>query len=297
MSLTGVHSIYSLTERERYGMESYTQLYLFEFLVLSLSSHLWRQNNGPIKLVCDDNFYEFVKDNQLFWMWDEIDNTTLKKLPQDIDYKIFWTYPKMFIQSQQKERFAIIDADAYTVLDLKDLKEDIIYGHEEKDIWQITYPNLYEIPEIGKLFKGLNPTLEHNAINTCLVVYNNLDIIKEVTEITDKFIKSPYLDFSHPNSSWMYTIYCEQKVLGNIVKDKGYTYRSLTPYPYNCDASNAPYDILPQSGIQHLWVNKQRLKNDYNTRLIFTRDFIRYIEEEYNFLFVQLYPYLNKFKV
>jgi hypothetical protein len=86
-------------------------------------------------------------------------------------------------------------------------------------------------------------------------------------------------------------------VLGNLVKDKGYTYKSLTPYPYNCDASNSPYDILPQSGVQHLWVNKQRLKEDYNTRLIFTRDLIRYIEESYNSLFIQLHPYINKFKL
>lgn len=297
MSLKGIHTIYSLNERERYDMPSYSRLFLFEFLYLVLSSHLWRQNNGPIKLVCDKNFYDFVKENGLFWMWDEIDNITLNSLPQDIDYKIFWTYPKMYVQFKQKERFAVIDADLYTTLDLKGFKEDIIYGHEELDELGTSYPFFYKDPSVNFLFKDLNPTLKYNAINTCLVVYNNLDILQGLEEITEKFIRISSESLTHQDKEWVYTIFCEQKILGNVVKGKNFTSRSLTEYPYNCNDYSKPYDILDKSGISHLWAGKRTLHQNPELRYNFTTNTLNFIIENYQELYNKLIPYLKKFQV
>ena len=297
MSLAGIHTIYSLSERERYNMPSYSRLFLFEFLYLALSSHLWRQNNGHIKLVCDKNFYDFIKEKGLFWMWDEIDNITLNSLPQDIDYKIFWTYPKMFTQFKQKERFAIIDADLYTTLDLKEFKEDIIYGHEELDEIGTSYPLFYKDPSVNFLFKDLNPTLKHNAINTCLVVYNNLDVLQGLKEITEKFIRISSKNLTHQDKEWVYTIFCEQKVLGNIVKDKNYSYKSLTTYPYNCNDYSKPYDILDKSGISHLWASKKFFHQNPKHRYYFTQNIINNIINNYPDLYIKLESYLNKFQL
>ena len=297
MSLAGIHTIYSLSERERYNMPSYSRLFLFEFLYLALSSHLWRQNNGPIKLVCDRNFYDFIKEKDLFWMWDEIDNITLNSLPQDIDYKIFWTYPKMYVQFKQKERFAIVDADLYTTLDLKEFKEDIIYGHEELDEIGTSYPLFYKDPSVNFLFKDLNPTLKHNAINTCLVVYNNLDVLQGLKEITEKFIRISSENLNHKDKEWVYTIFCEQKILGNIVKDKNYSYKSLTAYPYNCNDYSKPYDILDKSGVSHLWASKKFFHQNPGHRYHFTQNIINNIVNNYPDLYIKLESYLNKFQL
>jgi hypothetical protein len=297
MSLKGIHTIYSLSERERYDMPSYSRLFLFEFLYLTLSSHLWRLNNGPIKLICDLNFYEFVKQNNLFWVWDEIDNTTLKSLPQDIDYKIFWTYPKMFAQFFQKERFAIVDADLYTTLDLKGFKEDIVYGHEEIDNIGTSYPLFYKDPSVNFLFSNLNPTLKYNAINTCLVVYNNLGVLEELKEITEKFIRISSNSLTHPDKEWVYTIFCEQKILGNIVKDKGFSSKQLAAYPYNCNDYSSPYYALDETGINHLWAGKKILHQNPEQRYNFTLNTLDFISNNYPQLYIKIEPYLNKFQV
>jgi|688.fasta_scaffold102588_4 hypothetical protein len=284
--LKGIYTIYSLNN-------NYKDLYLFEFLYLAISTHLWKKLNGPTKLICDSVFFDSVKNYGIDWMWDEIDTTTLKLLPNNIDYNIFWTYPKMFAQFKQKERFAIIDADLFINNYLKDFKEDIIYVHEEVDSDNQVYPFQNET-KFQDLFEGINPGLNHNAINTSLIVYNNLNILYQLEEITQKFIELCNNDFSHPDKNWIYTIFCEQKVLGNVVKSNGFTYKSIVEKPWDVKG-NLVYTDLANNGIDHLWGEKKVLVQNPKQRQFHNNYLLKFIEVKVPELLPLVQPYLNKF--
>ena len=295
MSLTGVYTIYSLTDRERWKMPSYNHLFLYEFIWVAISTHLWREINGPTKLICDPKFYDFIKENNLRWFWDDIDSDLLKSLPSDINYKLFWTYPKMFAQFKQKERFAMVDADLYTYLKLDEFNQDVIYGHEEVDDLNSTYPKFYSHPNVSHLFEELNKDLKHNAINTSLIVYNNLEILEKLEGITNQFIRLIPTSIDHISKDWIYTIYCEQKVLGNIVKDFNYSHHVLQPIAYDCNKKDYDYYPLGEVGINHLWGMKKMLRDDEHKRIHFTKQVVEFLESEYGELYKKLLPYFDKF--
>jgi hypothetical protein len=290
--LTGVHAIYSIHKRGTYEANKLNDMSLIEFLYLALSCYTWRKNNGPIKLVCDDNFYEFVKKWNIEWMWDEIDLETLKRLPNDIDYQVYWTYPKMFVQFEQKERFAILDADLYTDYDYTNFTEDIIYGHEEIDSTKFAYPDINRDEAFKEIFKDFHENLYHNAINTCFVIYNNLDILNQLREVSDKFVRVDNNYISDDRKPWRQTIYCEQKVLGNIVKNNGFSYRNLLE-PHVTDAQWA--DSLPKLfgemeskyKMDHIWIRKYEIR-DYTKKNEMTLATIKKIKYNYPELYDKL---------
>jgi hypothetical protein len=292
--LLGIHSIYSV-RKEGNGYHDFDNFSVVEFLYLALSCYYWRKLNGPIKLVTDEKFLKLVNDLGISWMWDEIDLETLKKLPTDINYDIFWTYPKMFVQFQQKERFAVVDADLFSKISIKDYTEDIVYGHEEMDLVGLSYPTFFTEPQFKSLLTGTDlwAMMPDNSINTCLVVYNDLDILEELKSITERFVRVGDQFLTHPNKDWIYTIYCEQRVLGNIIKRKGYKYKCLAKYPYDVRKLEA-YSGLVDIGIEHLWSGKKHLRVNEGLRLTVIQSMLRYIYYELPELYQKIAVVVDK---
>jgi len=294
--MLGIHSIYKLPQKSNQTVQNYNDLYCFELVCLILSSLYWRKNNGNIKLVCNDPVYDWVKQYNLQWVWDYIDTDTLKKLPPDIDYSVFWTFPKMFIHFNQKDKFTSIDADLFFTGTLKNYNEDIIYAHEEVDTLGTTYPFFNQNPEYSEIF---NFNLHYNAVNTSLITFNKLEILKELEEITYKFIKNTHL--SQVNSPYTYTIYCEQKVLGNLIHKNKYTYRSLMTEYWDCNdldqsGVNSKF-LLADANIYHLWGNKSVLYEKQAHRKFYLDYFLSFIQRDFPEYESKVLDLLPKFKL
>jgi len=283
-NLLGIHSVYSFTGRSRYATQSYNNMYLFEALTLLLSSYHWRTYNGPIKLICDDKFYSFIRDNSLEFIWDSIDVSTFKSLPNYIDYSIFWTYPKMFAHAKQTEPFTSIDADLYINRPIIQMGEDIIFGHSEIDDLENLYPDIYKSPLYSDLFLKYGE-ITHPAINTALVNFNNIDIPKELLEVATNFSKR-ITQYTTPSyNSWAWTIYVEQKVLGSLIVNGGYKFKSLCDSPYygsfNTNGYTNEQFSFSKAGILHLWGDKiNYMQNDLD-RFDITNKLILEIEQNY----------------
>jgi hypothetical protein len=253
-----------------------------------LSSLTWRKYNGDINLYCDDSFKSVIDELDISWFWDSIDYTSLKQIPEDINQDIFWTYPKMFIHSLQKDPFCSIDADLYLTKSIQDHKEDIVFSHYEIDLHENTYPNFYELELFREVFNY--QSIESPAINTCLVQFNRLDVLEPLMEITNKFVTKDYTKFfNYPSHSW--TIYCEQKVLGQLVDDLGYTKKSVMDVYYDCFdwEKNIRDFIPPRYGIDHIWFEKEEFYKNDTQRLMKTFRLLKEIE-------VNFPEYLNQAK-
>ena len=253
-----------------------------------LSSLTWRKYNGDINLYCDDSFKSVIDELDISWFWDSIDYTSLKKIPEDINQDIFWTYPKMFIHSLQKDPFCSIDADLYLTKSIQEHKEDIVFSHYEIDLHENTYPNFYELELFREVFNY--QSIESPAINTCLVQFNRLDVLEPLMEITNKFVTKDYTKFfNYPSHSW--TIYCEQKVLGQLVDDLGYTKKSVMDVYYDCFdwEKNIRDFIPPRYGIDHIWFEKEEFYKNDTQRLMKTFRLLKEIE-------VNFPEYLNQAK-
>lgn len=283
-NLLGIHSVYSFTGRSQYHSQSYNNMYLFEALTLLLSSYHWRTYNGSIKLVCDDKFYSFIKDNSLDFMWDSIDASTFKSLPDYIDYSIFWTYPKMFAHAKQTEPFTSIDADLYINKPIIQNGEDIIFAHTEIDDLGVIYPEIYKSALYNDLFLKYGE-ITHPAINTALVNFNNTDIPKELLEVATNFSKR-ITKYTNPSyNSWAWTIYVEQKVLGSLIMNGGYNFKSLCDTPYYISFNTNGYTeeqfSFSRAGIVHLWGNKRDYINNEFDRAKITNILITEVETYY----------------
>ena len=268
--MRGIHTIYSTNGR-------YKKFYYFELLQLMLSSLTWRKYNGDINLYCDDSFKSVIDELDISWFWDSIDYTSLKQIPEDINQDIFWTYPKMFVHSIQKQPFCSIDADLYLTKSIQVHKEDIVFSHYEIDLHENTYPNFYELELFRDVFNY--QSIESPAINTCLVQFNRLDVLEPLMEITNKFVTKDYMKFfNYPSHSW--TIYCEQKVLGQLVDDLGYTKKSVMDVYYDCFnwEKNIRDFIPPRYGIDHIWFEKEEFYNNDPQRLMKTFRLLKEIE-------------------
>jgi hypothetical protein len=268
--MRGIHTIYSTNGR-------YKKFYYFELLQLILSSLTWRKYNGDINLYCDDNFKEVIDELDLSWLWDSIDYDSLGKVPNHIDTELFWTYPKMFVHSLQKEKFCSLDADLYVVKSIQEHKEDIVFSHYELDLHEVTYPNFYDLELFQNMF-GFRE-LSSPAINTCLVQFNKIDVLEPLMEITNKFVSKDYTKFfNYPSHSW--TIYCEQKLLGELVNEMGYSQKSLMDVYYDCfDWEKNIRDFIPPNyGIDHIWFEKEVIYNNDSQRLVKTFRLLKEIE-------------------
>jgi hypothetical protein len=282
-NLTGLHSIYSFTGRSRYATQSYNDMYLYEALTLLLSSYHWRNYNGDIKLVCDDKFYDFITNNNLTFLWDSIDNQSFKKLPTNIDYSIFWTYPKVFAQSLQKDKFASVDADLYMWASVKDYTEDYVFAHFEVDNVGSFYPSIDKMDGYSDLFQKYNMA-EAPAINTSLIVFNKQDVIHDVLDVFTKLAERVKPTTMPDWNEFVWTIFPEQKFLGNLIFNNDYKFRSLMREPHFSSYSvcgNSDSFLLSSAGILHLWSSKAYYDNEPIERENFTQQLINQIEIDY----------------
>jgi hypothetical protein len=98
-------------------------------------------------------------------------------------------------------------------------------------------------------------------------------------DITNQFVRNKYTKFFEFTST-QWTIYCEQKLLATLIKEQGYSERSILPITYDCfDWQKNLREFIPTKwGISHLWFMKDIIKNDDYQRLMKTTSLLKEIE-------------------
>ena len=262
--MKGIHSIYTFTNRKQYKKQSYLNMQLIEAYTLILSCAYWNKLHGTIDLYCDNDFYEFIKEYNLTGLWQNIDNTVFDNLPKDIDYSIFWTYPKMYVHSIQKESFTALDADLFmweNMLYYKEPTLDIIYAHPEVDQIGNQYPSFHKDKRYEDIFKNLEIIEDNSYMNTAILYCRDNSFYKELMEITTEFARRVSKEGKEDKyNNWSHTIFCEQRIIKSIINK--YNLKTAPQYskPYYVHVSEDQPEIpfnLNDGGIFHLWGMKK----------------------------------------
>lgn len=291
--ILGLHIAFTKPSRKKLGR--IIDMYSFEILTMVLSALYWKKYHGNIKLYCDEDFLDRVKSLNLTWIWDEIDNKTLNQVMDfDINYDLFWSYPKIMINALQTQPFANLDLDLFISEKHNFGYKDVYYTHKElvdnfhignEDFGYVTYPDFHQMDifkdrmnKMGKL------NIPNWSVNVSFLLYNKIDVCKHLADISYIFANGN--DFKptgqYTNSSL--TIFTEQRILAGLLDTYNYTHEPIVKVPYSPPSFSF---LIPEGfdtkGITHLWANKvmyrdkdyeqKRIEFTYELEWLFKKDF------------------------
>ena len=202
--MLGIHTV---STRPKRGEISYINMKKYELMTMILSCLYWKKYEGEIKLYCDTNFYDYICDLGLLWLWDSIDTDVMDNLPEDIDYDTYWAFPKMIVNSLQTTEFCNLDLDFFSRIKIDYEDYDLVASHIElADRIEYFYPQYMEgIPD--------------KSYNVCFLKVSDLETYKEYFDFALRFVlKSPSKKEGSHKASLM--IFVEQRLLYKFFEDK-----------------------------------------------------------------------------
>lgn len=303
--MLGIHTVYTSVNRR--GTHKIHDMMQFESLTMILSALFWKKFQGPIKLYCDRDFYEYIQLLGVTDLWDEIDTTTLSQLDPNVNHDTFWAYSKMYVNSLQTEPFVSLDIDLFQAQPYDYTTHDVVFSHIEKTDSQfdsisnaaraVYYPNYHEWDMFkDKFSKYPDIQINNEAINVAVLAINKPAMYKEFMEFVNSFVKGNWFDpqliethgferiFRTIHSSSLIT-FAEQRLLAAFVKSKGYTFKSILNLEYSGGdqrwVGHASEMINPS--ITHLWGWKvsYRLPAFEADRLALTKSLLSTLEENF----------------
>lgn len=274
--MLGIHTVYTSPTFKDSKIHDMLQ---FEVLTMILSCLNWRKYYGPIKLYCDDDFYEYIDGLGIKHIWDEIDTDTLKNLPEDVDYDSFWAYAKIYVNSLQTEPFANLDIDLYVDGYHKPSDDlDILFCNMEVCDDGKNYPPYHQIE--GYSDRLLFKDFKKYAANVALLVVNNLDFYREYVNVVNHFVIGNHMGRLKDSMGSSLITFIEQRLLYAMIVEYGMTYN------YQIDGTYIPHtggfeDGYVSNGVTHLWGWKDKYRHDSlkDDRYQLTYELIEELEE------------------
>jgi hypothetical protein len=277
--MKGYHVAFSPPVRDIYS--SLLDMRAYELLTLCLSCLFWKKHNGEIKLYCDDNFYLKLKNMDLLWLWDEVDNITMRSIPKNLDHNKFWSYSKMYINSLQTEPFFNIDLDLFTRQPIKDYKTDFVFAHYEiVDSRKNQYYDFHKQKEFKEFFKGFK--LHPAAVNTSVLGVNNVGAYKEFMKWIDEFVIDNWIPIPTPVRRHAQVLFTEQRLMFSWCLNNGYTMDTIMDRAFDMNSLEFfDYEKMDDGGLFHLWVlkDKFKLKEHEEHKMKLTLEMVEALEE------------------
>lgn len=319
----GIHTVYTPTNRR--GTGKIHDMMRFESITMILSCLYWKKFQGPIKLYCDNGFYDYIKKLGLLGLWDEIDTKTVSEgFAKDVNHDTFWAYAKMYVNSLQKKPFVSVDLDLFQNEPYDYTTHDVICSHIEHSDFindniqnrtrPVYYPNYYDWDMFKDRFQKY-PDLKFTdySLNVAVLAVNKPEFCKEVFDIATSFAKNNNFDpqniSTHGFERYAYTIhssslitFIEQRVAAAVANTKGYSVKSMMDLEYDAGQQGWIGDLskMKNPGITHLWGWKATMKfpQNENSRIDLTkeleRQFIENFPNEYEKYMPAIWRFCNE---
>jgi hypothetical protein len=273
--MLGIHTVY--TPVNRCGTGKIHDMMQFESLAMILSALCWKKFKGPIKLYCDNDFYDYIKHLGVTDLWDEIDTETLTHLEPNVNHDTFWAYSKMYVNSLQTEPFVSLDIDLFQTEYYDYTSHDIVFSHIERtdnqfdDPHNITryvyYPDYHKWDIFKDRFSNYpNIKISDKAINVGILGINKPKMYRDFFDFINSFVKDNSFDpqdiTTHGFERILRTIhssslitFVEQRLLYAYVNSLGYSKKSILNLVYNAGDQFWEEDNVGMinPGITHLW--------------------------------------------
>jgi hypothetical protein len=313
--MLGIHTVYTPVNRR--GTGKIHDMMQFESLAMILSALCWKQFQGPIKLYCDKDFYDYITLLGVTDLWDEIDTETLNHLEPNVNHNTFWAYSKMYINSLQTEPFVSLDIDLFQTQGYDYTSHDVIFSHIEKTDSQfdnldnfsryVYYPDYHEWDIFKDRFSNYpDIKISDKAMNVGILAINKPELYRDFFAFINSFVKNNSFDpqditthgferiFRTIHSSSLIT-FVEQRLLYAYVNSLGYSAKSILNLTYNAGDQVWEDEHLGMNNpnITHLWGWKvtYRTPEHENDRLsltdnlletlntMFHDSYVKYIDE------------------
>jgi hypothetical protein len=201
-------------------------LFDFEILLMEWSALKWKEQNGPIYLVCDNRFAEWMGE-RLSWY----DKVILLEEYIEVDKKRFWAAGKIFAYKQLGIGHHFIDIDAVIHEPVGPFEEDMIAAH-------------FDWSPLKRKAIGLESELNLSGINMAYSCFSNQQLLDSYIERAFAFMSNPTEPLI-PMGGWEHMVYAEQTILGDLIREAGYSVKYLRD------------DSVPT--MYHLWSGKDKI--------------------------------------
>lgn len=301
--MLGIHTVYTPVNRR--GVHKIHDMMQFESITMILSALFWKKFQGPIKLYCDKDFYEYIQLLGVTDLWDEIDTETLCQLNPNINHNTFWAYSKMYVNSLQTEPFVSLDIDLFQAQPYDYTTHDVVFSHIEKTDSVndnplnfsniIFYPNYHKWKMFSDRFANHTEiNIGDEAINVAILAINKPDMYKEFMKVVDSFAVDNWFDpqetqthgferiLKTVHSSSLIT-FIEQRLLASFIQSKGYTTKSILNLEYDAHQQSWIGTNMINPTITHLWGWKlsYRTEEKENDRLLLTDNLLATLRENF----------------
>lgn len=207
---------------------SFQGLFDFELLLMQYSAIKWKATNGPMYLVCDKPFKEYLEKENLLSIYDHVIEM---QVPFEVDRQMFWAAGKLFTYNQMGVGYHFVDMDAVIHEPVPDFEEDMIAAH-------------FDWSPLKRTAIGLEDDRNLNGINMAFSCFKNPDLLENYIQRAYHYMQNPAT--GQPwLGGWEHMVYAEQTILADILRETG------LKCAYFRD------DNVPT--MYHLWSGKQKI--------------------------------------
>ncbi len=264
--MRAIHINHTAPFMKRNGQDKY-ECEDFELLTTALSALKWREHNGTIKMVTDDEGYKYYSDNGLLPLWDVVSRELLD-MPA-LDPGMFWAGAKLYALSREEAPVAVMDTDFIVWAPIAfDNLGDITVIHREP-----LYKDIYPDVSSFKMKEGytFDPAwdLSEEPANTAFYVIKN-------EAFKDCYIRSA-LDFMENampcEDSLTYMVFAEQRLLAMCAKKNG----------IEVDSFSSPERLFKDGEryFTHTWGMKQQMRDRSELRYDFCMRCAKRLERDF----------------
>jgi hypothetical protein len=236
----------------------------FLYLVASVVQFKKYHPGIPCYLICTSEVYMFLEILDVIYLFDGVDLEILRE-EDSIDRKPFWACSKLKAMRKVSAPFVMLDNDFFfkeKVLLNNDFENyDVMTSHEESG------PGYYILSDNPVFEKaGITDTYpkDHNgrAFNVSFLYIKNDDFRKRYSERAYDWMTKLSLSRSQLHGGYM--IFCEQKLLYDMIKSENVSHRALIPDILNCMSQRFITTSPVQQAIDHLGPTKRLIESDNN---------------------------------
>jgi hypothetical protein len=193
------------------------------FLYTSILTWKHFYPNDTTHLYCDTESKQIIEEIGIINLWDNINTEVLNKKQYNLDKKAFWASSKLKVINEIQAPFVLLDLDLY-------LKQDFIPA----DYWENdTIGNFMEItthhyPEPYQIKKYMSlPDMDWDdkAVNVAFLYIKDDNIRKEYAEMALGMMQE--MNDKAPMVNGLHMVFCEQKLLWQIIKKYNLNHRYL----------------------------------------------------------------------
>lgn len=264
-----VRAFHTLRLKHRKSLED------FELLTMTLSALEWKRHNGPISLMTDTYGKNYIDNNGLSEIWDEIQTPLDEMDSLGIDENVFWAGAKIFALARQETPCVMMDLDfvAWEPLPFDEYGDGIAVVHTEA-VDNAIYPrgDHFRFRDGWRLPRDLN--WSRKAGNAAFVYFGNHAFIETYTNFALEFMKHA----NTQNADLAYMVFAEQRWMSMCAEKMG------DPFYEIC--SSEALDIQRQ--FTHLWGEKERLRQDEDRRKVYCRACVWRLRRDFPTIMKQL---------